>query len=210
MEKKSIFERLGIVEKIEIPAEETIAAENELMNNTKEEKQPINNNETVRGTEEMEIKNTIDTIEDPRAIIKSKKLMKIDEIYKQYNIDTQGINSFYIVESFQKALPDYLPSDVKRQSILNILTSSNVKVESLLEDGKDKLNCLNEFSSNFNNDADELFNKFEEEIKKLNEKISNYKEAIENMKKLQNEQQYSIKYEIEKINNILGFIEVEK
>lgn len=210
MEKKSIFERLGIVEKIEIPAEETIAAENELMNNTKEEKQPINNNETVRGTEEMEIKNTIDTIEDPRAIIKSKKLMKIDEIYKQYNIDTQGINSFYIVESFQKALPDYLPSDVKRQSILNILTSSNVKVESLLEDGKDKLNCLNEFSSNFNNDADELFDKFEEEIKKLNEKISNYKEAIENMKKLQNEQQYSIKYEIEKINNILGFIEVEK
>ena len=122
----------------------------------------------------------------------------------------RSINSLAIVESFQKALPDYLPTDVKRQSILNIIASSNVQVESLLKDGNDKLGCLHEFSKAFTKESNEVITGFEKEIKKFTEAINSYKTAIDNMKKLHTEQDVTVKYEIEKINNILQFINPEK
>ena len=55
----------------------------------------------------------------------------------------------------------------------------------------------------------QLLAQFENEITELNEKIKKFKTAIDNMKSLQNEQGFTVKYEIDKINNILQFLNPE-
>lgn len=214
MERRSILEKLGLVEKIEevnqsdenVPTVET--AEQKPVEKEKPQfTEYMKKYDAEKEKEEVvhEVKQA-DGYEDPVAAVRKKKLLKIEEIYKNYDISTEGINSLSIVESFQKALPDYLPTDVKRQSILNIISSSNVKVENLVNDGNDKLRCLNDFSRLFSDESREVISGFEDEISKLNEKIKGYRTAIENMQKLQTEQEFTLKYEIEKISNILQFI----
>ncbi len=207
MERRSILEKLGLIEKVEnetqvddineqVPEEQNINTDIQ-----KPQFAEVMKNKQVKD-EEKEISVIVGDDNDPITMVKKKKLLKIEEIYKNYDILTDGINSLSIVESFQKALPDYLPTDVKRQSILNIIASSNVRVESLLKDGNDKLGCLNDFSVAFTNESNEVISDFEKEIKMLTEKINKYKTAIDNMKKLHTEQDFTVKYEIEKINNI--------
>ncbi|MDF2950213.1 MAG: hypothetical protein K0R07_2263 [Sedimentibacter sp.] len=218
MERRSILEKLGLIEKninenennsigqSEEDVEQIIPVEAE-----KPQFADYMKKVEVKPEVQAEVKTSIKLEEtvDPIGIVKKKKLLKIDEIYKNYDINSNGINSLSIVESFQKALPDYLPTDVKRQSILNIIASSNVQVESLVKDGSDKLNCLKDFSRSFTEESRDVISNFEDEIKKLNEKINSYKTAIDNMKKLQSEQDFTVKYEMDKINNIMQFINPE-
>lgn len=224
MERRNILEKLGLIEKVE--GESQVNSANEDISEEKIAETEIDKpqfteiinagiqNDAEYAVTKDETKTeavvTFSEESDPIAAVDRKRLLKIDEIYRNYDILTEGINSLAIVESFQKALPDYLPTDVKRQSILNIIASSNVKVENLLKDGSDKLRCLNDFSAAFTKESNEVVSDFEKEIKKLTEKINNYKTAIDNMKKLHTEQDFTVKYEIEKINNILQFIDSEK
>lgn len=218
MERKTILEKLGLIEKVE-NNEDIIAADNKENVASEQNKNPEIEKTKTQFDEIVKTKVTQPQVSqssynaadeyDPVATVKKKRLLKIEEIYKNFDISSDGINSLSIVESFQKALPDYLPTDVKRQSILNIITSSNVQIESLIKDGSDKLICLNNFSKAFTDESNDVINNFENEINKLTEKIGNYKTAIDNMKKLQNEQNFTVKYEMDKINNILQFINPE-
>ena len=71
------------------------------------------------------------------------------------------------------------------------------------------MNCLKDFSQLFINESNDIILNFENEITELNEKIKQFKTAIDNMKSLQNEQDFTVKYEIDKINNILEFLNPE-
>ncbi|MFA6782833.1 MAG: hypothetical protein WCR90_06460 [Sedimentibacter sp.] len=219
MERRSILEKLGLIEKIEnevndneqsVNEEEIIPVEKEKPQSKKPEIQ-IDAQFVAREKPSAEVKSTnaVKDWIDPVEAVSKKRLLKIEEIYKNYNVNSEGIKSLCIVESFQKALPDYLPTDVKRDSILNIIASSNVQVESLIKDGNDKLNCLKDFSQSFINESNDIILNFENEITELNEKIKKFKTAIDNMKSLQNEQGFTVKYEIDKINNILQFLNPE-
>ena len=219
MERRSILEKLGLIEKIE-----NEAGDNE-QTNEKEQIIPVETEKPQLKESEIQIDAQVDAKEkpatevkpsnavkdliDPISVVKKKRLLKIEEIYNNYNVNSEGIKSLCIVESFQKALPDYLPKDVKRESILNIIASSNVQVESLIKDGNDKLNCLKDFSQLFINESNDIILNFENEITELNGKIKQFKTAIDNMKSLQNEQDFTVKYEIDKINNILEFLNPE-
>lgn len=85
-----------------------------------------------------------------------------------------------------------------------------MKIESLITDGDGKLRCLKEFSESFLMDASNTISKCENEIRKLNERINNYKKIIDDMKRLEEEQSGVVMYEIQRINNILEFIDPEK
>ncbi len=216
MERRSILEKLGLVEKIvsEAVVKEQDAEDSEQHPADTEKIKAVDyvKNAYIQvESEEMtaEEQKVFNKHDDPVAAVRNKKLMKINEIYNNYNINTEGINSLSIVESFQKALPDYLPADVKRQSVLNIITSSDVKIGNLVKDGGDKLKCLKAFSQSFSDESNNVISDFENEIQKLNQQISSFKTAIENMRKLQTEQEFILKYEMEKINSILQFISPE-
>lgn len=209
MERRSILEKLGLIEKNETEGNDNeLSVEKAEVNIPAEPEKPKFDNYMKNVEVRQEVKQEVKS-DDPVEMVRKKKLLKIGEIYQNYDISSDGINSLSIVESFQKALPDYLPTDVKRQSILNIIASSNVKVENLVKDGNDKLNCLKDFSQSFTNESNAVITNFDAEIKKLNEKISSFKTAIDNMKNLQTEQDFTVKYEIDKINNILQFINPE-
>lgn len=209
MERRSILEKLGLIEKNETEENKNeLSVEKAEVNIPAEPEKPKFDNYMKNAEVKEEVKKEV-KIDDPVEMVRKKKLLKIGDIYQNYDISSDGINSLSIVESFQKALPDYLPTDVKRQSILNIISSSNVKVENLVKDGNDKLNCLKDFSQSFTNESNAVINNFDAEIKKLNERINSFKTAIDNMKNLQTEQDFTVKYEIDKINNILQFINPE-
>lgn len=220
MERRSILEKLGLIEKIENEdnnneqsvqeTDQVIPAETEKAQLKKSEVQVDEQLNTKEKTPEVKPVKVAENVEDPITAVSKKRLLKIEEIYKNYDVNSEGIQSLSIVESFQKALPDYLPTDVKRESILNIIASSNVQVESLIKDGNDKLNCLRDFSQSFINESNNIISNFENEIAELNKKINRFKTAIDNMKNLQSEQDFTVKYEIDKINNILEFLNPEK
>jgi hypothetical protein len=208
-EKKSILEKFGLIEKV------TVASTSE--NDFTKTEEAVVYVEPQKVFDEkvsnVEVKTEVKRISVPEDLfvgMKNKKLFRLEEIYRNYNVESQGINSLFIIESFLKALPDYLPVDVKRDSTLNIVSSSGVKIESLIKDGNGKLKCLKEFSQSFSDDASDSISKCENEIRKLNEKINNYKKIIDDMKKLEEEQNAVVKYEVQRINNILEFINPEK
>jgi len=201
-EKKSLLEKFGLVERVLVENENGL---NETDGEALEEPQKVYAEGMHDTAAKINTKHT-DEPEDITEKVKKKKLFSTEDIYRNYNIKSQGINSLFIVESFLKALPDYLPMDVKRESTLNIVSSSGVRIESLVKDGNDKLMCLKEFSQSFSSDAGDTIAKCENEIRKLTEKINNYKKAIDDMKKLQEEQEAVVRYEAERINNILQFI----
>ena len=139
--------------------------------------------------------------------IKINKLLSIHEIYKKTGLSCGGNNTIYLIDSFSKALPEYLPTSVKRQSVLNLLSASGMDSENILKDGKYRLETLTDFLLKASSSADEVIFRSESEIKNLTEKINEYKRSISERKKLKQEQKSVIEYETQKIQNIIHFIE---
>lgn len=193
---KSVFEKLGLMEKV--PATINFEAEQE-------------NNECQEDRQEV-LPDKIEKIEEPliQAQIKSqnKKLLGITEIYNNFNVKSEGINSLFIIESFSKALPDYLPANVKRESVLNIISSSGLSLGSLITDGNVKLKYLKEFSQSFSEEIKNAHIKYEAEIQKLSAIIDNYHREINEIDALKEEQVSIVEYEIKRIDEIIQFIAV--
>lgn len=200
-DRKSIFEKFGLIEKVEI---ENISNVGQANQETDE-----NYRDEVSEFGSVVLQRT-DEDKDNIMGLENKNLLRSDEIYKNSNIRSEGINSLFIIEGFLKALPDYLPLNIKRESVLNIISSSGIKFESLVSDGNVKLKSLKEFTRNFSYEVKETILKYETEIKKLSEKINNYNKIINDIKSLQEEQSAVVEYETERINNILHFVTPEK
>lgn len=196
---KSVFEKMGLVEKVQIPAVEegqlTGAEIHELHTGMAGAKENTRDKREYSGI-------------SPGGIEK-RRLLKAGEIYDNFNINSKGTNSLFIIESYLKALPDYLPNDVKRDSILNIITSSGMDISNLLADGREKLKCLKGFSQTFSQEVKDTVKLYESEIRKLSEVISDYNKVIEDIKSLEEEQGAVIDYETDKINNIMQFMAPE-
>lgn len=205
--KKSILEKFGFVEKVLVESE----GENELQKEVEADLEPEKvYHEEMKKVGEKREEREIVREESLLEAMKNKKLSTVEEIYSNYKIDSEGINSLFIIESFVKALPEFLPVDVKRKSTLNIVASSGVMLENLLRDGEARLRCLKDFSQGFLNDTREKIKGCEDEIRKLNAIIDNYKRAIDDMKRLEEEQSTLVMYEVQRVNSILEFIDPEK
>lgn len=192
--KKSLLERLKLIEKVE------------------EDKETASPNSVEQVKEE--IKKDIPTQNmvsfDQQNQFKADKLLKIEEIYKKFNLDSDNKNTIFIIDSFSKALPDYLPQEIKRQSILNIISSSGMNIVELLKDGTERINILKNFENSCTNYTNKLISESEAEIEKLMQAINKCKKSINDRKKLQEEQSANIEYEVQKIQNIIQFINPEK
>jgi hypothetical protein len=197
---KSVFEKFGLIEKVELETESKVGEANQKENEVRAE--------AMHEVKEVAADN-VDNLRKADTGEDNLKLLRVDEIYKNSNIESEGINSLFIIESFLKALPDYLPIGVKRESVLNIISSSGMKLESLILDGNGKLKCLKGFSQAFSYEVKDTVSKYESEIRKLSERINNYERVISGMKNLQEEQSAVVEYETERINNILQFVASE-
>lgn len=133
-------------------------------------------------------------------------LLTVEEIYKQFNISSLEA-SIYKVDDFTKALPDNLPTDVKKQSVIGILKATNLKLEVLIEDGKYRTDVLNRALTSFSEETDNIVNQGNKDIEDLQSKIDEIKQKVNDRKKLQESQDSLVKDEVSRINSILNFLE---
>lgn len=138
---------------------------------------------------------------------KTVEKLPIKEIFEKFGLETKETNTVYLIENFIKALPNNLPADVKRQSIINLISASQLDIICLLKDGNKRLELLNKYNEDFSNNVAEIIAANEKQIRKLNERIAYHNRIIEEKQKMRDDQQAEIGFEIQKISNIIEFIE---
>lgn len=204
--KKPLMEILGLIEKIE-NSQNIITNPNETEEAKENVVESININSVETGSTQADtsIQNTDEVAEK----LYQEKL-DITEIYSKFGPSMNSTNTIYIIDSYLKALPDNLPSDIKLQSVLSIISASKMDVEQLLNDGDKRLEVLSQFFKNFMDKNDSVIAENEREIAILTEKINHHNKIIDGRKKLQDEQKSVVKFEVQKIESIINFVQNKK
>ncbi len=252
--KKSIFERLGLVEAVEEdhveanempgikegffldPEDDEVNAEFEAMlseqnsedyemqNEYYEEQEPVVVNQPVNElmrssvneftVNDQEPENTSMEIEDKLNVLigayEKNKLLSIEDIYRNSRLTTDSKRSIFIADVFLKTLPENLPVDIKRNSLLNILNVSAINIEELLTDAFQRIDSLNTVLENTVNGTEDLVKKNEMSIRELEARIEELRHITEIRRKFQEDQNTLIEYEIQRIINIVDFIKPKK
>lgn len=245
--KKSIFEKLGLVEAVEEknendvnnsdrffldPEDDEVVAEfeemlkeQELIQSESNVEQPNleimqeqNLEETEAILDELDESKNIEEktseIEDKLNVLmvayEKNKMLSIEDIYRNARLSGDTRKSIFIADTFLKTLPENLPVDIKRTSLLNILGVSSISIEELLTDAFQRIDSLNTVLENTVNVSEDIVKKNESAIKELENRIEELKNITEIRNKFQDDQNTLIEYEIQKIINIVDFIKPKK
>lgn len=200
----SALEKLKIIEKSSLQSDVSVTEEKEELSNYTEIKEELSN--LSHSTINTETENINESEYKECKVNFMDKILQTNEIYNKSNIEKNDINTVFIINSFIKALPENLPVEIKRQSVLNIIIASGMNLENLIEDGNNRLSILNTYINEFSKETENTIIQYQMEIENLNKKIDEYKNNIKTRDKLQQEQNAIITYEIQKIEEIIGFI----
>lgn len=195
----SVFEKLNLVEKVDTEAinknnsqQDNSIYENE-MEKTQDYKMEDTDYDNVSADYDLEQKN------------KFESNMTINEIYSEYDLINSNINTVFMLGNFINALPENLPNDIKKKTVMNIINASNTDLNNLITDGEKRLNVLKQFSDDFYSTIEASVSSYNTEIAKLTTLIEDYKEQISIKTNMLEEQNHVIKYEAQKINSIIDF-----
>lgn len=203
-EKKSFFEKFKLIDKID---KESLSQDQEIENKNIDTDGTLVSKDiemdNKKSTELIEENNITDYINENSE---ADRLFSVDEIYLNSNLENKKINTVFLIDSYVKALPENLPTEVKRQAVLNIIKASDMNINLLVKDGQDRLNILNKFITDVTTKTENIVKTCEDEIKDLYKKIDEYKKRIDDRQKFQEEQKAFIDYEVQKVQNIIDFI----
>lgn len=138
------------------------------------------------------------------------KMLTIDEIYRNSHLETDLKKSIFMADVYIKAIPENLPMDVKRETVLNIMNVSNVSLDELLNDAYKRIDSLNTVLEETVSTTQEIFNRNDATIRELEKRIEDLKEINKGRKKFQEDQNTLIEYEIQKIINLVEFVKPKK
>ena len=180
---------------------------NKVKDFTKEdEKQKVNNAQEVVNKDEKEVKikktTTVANMQNKGESSQEQEyieLSSIDSIYRKNNFALANSQTIFMAETYLKTLPDYLPEEVKRKTVLDIIESSSLNADKLLADGEERKRTLNKFMQKFSQTTDKIVKDHENEIRKPTDSIKANERAIENRKSLQVEQTALINYEVHRL-----------
>lgn len=206
----SILEKCNLVEKVNKEKSEhpNLNEENNIRLN-----EVVNDENSILKADDRdykeEIKITKPVIEANPSTIDThaeyeNKIM-IDEIYSLYGLKNSNINTVFMLQNLINALPQNLPKDVVKQSVINIINASNIDLNELLTDGEQRLEVLVKVMEGFNNQTNKRIAEYKEEIAKLSSLINNCQQQIKNKESMLEEQICLIKYEVQKIDDIIDF-----
>ncbi len=231
--KKSIFERLGLMERDEpLMNDESISNGDEL-NIPEPESVPDLTHLNEQTEMPLEVKKMETVVEKkPEPIIEKKtedvpkdisdkldliigayeknKMLTIDEIYRNASLDTEVKKTIFMTDVYLKAIPENLPPDIKRETVLNIMNVSNISLDDLLNDAYKRIDSLNTVLEETVATTQDVFNRNEATIKELEKRIEDLKEINSNRRKFQEDQNTMIEYEIQKIINLVEFVKPKK
>lgn len=181
MAKKSLFEKLGLVETIQDEDLDLVDLE-------------------------LEEENITDITVSAENVSQDNL---IEDIYKSNNLSDMT-RSIFKVEQLINSLPKEMPNDTKKATVLTILSSFNLTVDEILRDGKDREDVIkgvfheiagaNTRAIEDNNFAIEEKKK---EIQELEKDNANRKNVIQNTED-------KIEVELKRIADLMKFIGGEK
>lgn len=223
--KKSIFEKMGLIEpKITDTEEEKMEIETQTENIPDPEHVPDLRNlnfeeqepkvEEMTKVEEDEHVNTPNEISDKLDLIigayEKNKMLTIDEIYRNAHLDSEVKKTIFMTDVYLKAIPENLPLDIKRETVLNIMKVSNIGLDDLLSDAYKRIDSLNTVLEETVATTQEVFDRNDATIRELEKRIEDLKDVNKNRKKFQEDQNTMIEYEIQKIINLVEFVKPKK
>lgn len=198
----SVFEKLNLVEKVN----DTTSTSNVLSKETDKENE-VEKIEKESPEKDPKIFEQEDqnNHSEARTDFQYDKKMDVSEIYSLYDIENSDVNTIFMLGNFINALPENLPYEVKKSSIMGIINASNTDLNKLLTDGERRIGALKQFAKEYHRVNHDSIQQFQEEIKKLEDLICDYKEQIQFRETMMAEQNHIIKYEVEKIQKIIDF-----
>jgi hypothetical protein len=204
-EKKNIFEKMGLVEKVK-PSEQELNNVNELENIQKDAYF-----DTLTAKEKsIVIDEKTENIEQKLDVLigayEKNKFLSIEDIYRSANLDTDIKKTIFMADVYMKALPANLPIDVKRESVMNIMGATSISVEDILKDAYKRIDSLNKVLEDTVTTTEKINKKNNDTIKELENRIRDLKKMIEDRKKFELEQNTTIEYEIQRVINLVEFI----
>lgn len=204
--KKSIFEKFKLVEKIEDAkleneeqCEDKVLSESDKPEDNNIESDSSKDDEIITANQEDEENN----ICQEASNMSIDTVLSIEEIYSMFNLENENTKKVYIIDNFFNALPGNLPTEIKKQSVVNIINASGMNINTLLKDGEDRAVVLRDYLKEFSKNTDEVVNQYQGRIKELLKEIEELKQNINKKESLQSEQKHMIEYEIQKINSII-------
>ena len=197
MTKKSILEKLGLVELVEEKSPEAELVE------VKKVEEAVLVPPVIKAQAPSEIEEKLDVLIES---YEKNKFLSIEEVYRNKNLDKDVKQSIFIAEVFMKALPENLPIDIKRKSTLNILDASGLKKEDLLNDAYIRIDALNTVLEETVAKTAELKTNNELSVRELEERIEILKRNVEERYEFEEKQTSVIEYEIQRVINIVDGI----
>lgn len=221
LEKQSLFEALLdendlSVENNNIELEQKEAkptAEDSIFENLQEESQTDTREFEINREKERierEIRQYEEMTQNVKNSVQNERLYTVSQIYQNKQLDYDKKRTIFMVEEFINALPESLPTEVKRESVKNIISASGIDLEMLMEDAYKRLDTLNQELTMQLDVTDEIVRQSNEAIAELESKILEIKKQISERKKGQDESKFGIDYETQKILNIVEFINPQK
>ena len=230
--KKSIFERMGLIEQSQkeddAPINETAdeitldhvpeldfvpdlthideQKKESILKETVEVKEPEINKVNVEDIP----KNISDKLDLIIGAYEKNKLLTIDEIYRNAHLESEVKKTIFMTDVYLKAIPENLPIDIKRETVLNIMTVSSISLDDLLNDAYKRIDSLNTVLEETVSTTQDVFNRNEATIRELEKRIEDLREINKNRKKFQEDQNTMIEYEIQKIINLVEFVKPKK
>lgn len=204
----SVFEKLNLVEKVNDKV--TVADEIKNIDDVGQAKpEQVEEHDDKEDLHKEDLHDVERHVEEECTQRKNElayeKNLTIQEIYSLFGIENSNINTIFMLGNFINALPESLPHNVKKQSVMNIIDASNTDLNKLLSDGDKRLSTLNQFTKEYHNSITKIIEEYKAEIIRLNNLIDNYKNQIHIKENMLEEQNNIIKYETEKISGIVDF-----
>lgn len=218
--KKSIFERMGFAEFQKKDTDEIFdGVETEVSERTDFDSVP--EPEHVPDLSQLipEVSTVVDKelpkdIGDKLDLIigayEKNKMLTIEEIYRNAHLESEVKKTIFMADVYLKAIPENLPMDIKRETVLNIMKVSNIGLDDLLNDAYKRIDSLNTVLEETVSTTQDVFSRNDNTIRELEKRIEDLKEINKNRKKFQEDQNTMIEYEIQKIINLVEFVKPKK
>lgn len=138
------------------------------------------------------------------------EFLGVDGIYGKLQLDYDKRKTIFIVNEFLSALPDSLPTDIKRKSVKDIIMVSGIDINNLMDDASRRLDALNTALESQLNKTEEIVANNNRAIAELENQITEIRKEVTGRKKKQEDQKSAIEYENQRITNIVQFINPEE
>lgn len=129
----------------------------------------------------------------------------IESIYLTNNIADRS-NSIFKVDDVMKTLPMEMANEVKRNTVLGILTSFNLTATDVVSDGENRIAILAAVDSQIKETNQNEINSREAKIEDLKQQIADLNKEVAELKEVTSTSESLINTETKKIQSLVDFI----